>query len=404
MLLMVAGAGPWGAGCREAASPAGLVLATTPASRSVATHQDTVVVQPDSVRVTLSGPGSGQAPWTASHSPATTWLTLVNGAGTGSGAVRWAVDATGLPPGTYVDTVVITAAGADGSPARVIDSLTVRGTAAQFITMRRAWLPGERDSLIASVQRNHTLSGPYVGDLSPLAPQIFGATDSVTLVAPNPLYPSPPRSGIAPAAQFASGWSTIGLDLSIINQSSVPYDTLSWLGLLWFNPSDSTWKGLTLAATAATTVGLTTVNTPAFDASGATAGAGGGEAQQSTGTYWEARSGQIEITFNGICITSTTITSGVYVGGNQRVCFFGGRLVNLTLPRLSGTTAPATQTINLDFRSSWILGVRITCVFPSPCTGPSPASLRALRGGPMRRLLRDSASAAPRAREARRAP
>jgi hypothetical protein len=326
--------------CHEATSPGRLTLAVAPASRSVGLNQDSIAITVDSAAVVLSGDGAGTTPWTATHDTTTRWLTFVTAAGTGSGVVRWVVNPIYLAPGTYVDTVVIAAAGADGSPARVIDSLTVRGTTAQLITMRRAWLPGERDSLIASVQRNHTLSGPYVGDLSPLAPAIFGAMDSVTVVAPNPLYRAPPGSGPDRAAAFASGWSTLGLDLTIINQSSVPYDTLAWLGLLWFNPSDSTWKGLTLAATTATTIGLTTVNTPAFDASGAMSGAGGGEAQQSTGTYWEARSGQIEITFNAICLTNATITSGVYQGGNQRLCFFGGRLVNLTLPRVQGTAAP----------------------------------------------------------------
>ncbi len=46
--------------------------------------------------------------------------------------------------------------------------------------------------------------------------------------------------------------------------------------------------------------------------------------------------------------------------------------MNVTMPRLSGTTAPTSQTVSLDFRNNQIYGVRITCVFPSPCTTPAP--------------------------------
>jgi len=42
--------------------------------------------------------------------------------------------------------------------------------------------------------------------------------------------------------------------------------------------------------------------------------------------------------------------------------------VNVTMPRLTGTTAPTSQTVSLDFRNNLIYGVRISCVFPSPCT------------------------------------
>ena len=147
---------------------------------------------------------------------------------------------------------------------------------------------------------------------------------------------------------------------------------------MWWNPADSTWKGWTIAATKATTVALTNVSTTAFDASFAKSGAGGGEAQQSSGTSWQASSGQIQISRNNGCGSTTTVASGVWKGGTTRTCRFGGRLVNLTMPRVSGTTSPSSQTVNFDFRTATITGTRIVCVFPSPCTGTAGVSVARL--------------------------
>ncbi len=36
----------------------------------------------------------------------------------------------------------------------------------EFVTARRPWLPGERDSMIARIARARQLALPYVGDLS----------------------------------------------------------------------------------------------------------------------------------------------------------------------------------------------------------------------------------------------
>jgi hypothetical protein len=257
---------------------------------------------------------------------------------------------------------------------------------AQYITVRRAWLPGEQDSTIAFVQRNHSLDVLGV-DLSDQAPQIFGG-NSTTVVVPNPLFKASSPAGLARAPQFAAGWTAVGVNVFIRNTSVTPNDTLSWLGVLWYNPADSTWKGLILAATLATTIPLTAINTTAFSNSGNKTGAGGGEAQQSTGTYWEANGGQIQITQNGFCFGNTTLTSGAYKGGTQNICLFGGQLVNVTMPRLSGTTAPASQTVSLDFRNNLIFGVRLSCVYPSPCTGPPAPPARP--GAPMVNPVREA--------------
>ena len=365
------------AACHENTSPSQLTLAVSPAAHSLGIHQDSVSgLIVDTAQVSLRGPGAASARWTATHGAAD-WLTLVTAAGASGGAVRWVIDPTQLVPGTYVDTIAVTTAGAPR--AVIIDSVTVRGTPAEFITVRRPWLPGEQLATILAAQANHTPI-PYVGDISDLAQDMYGG-DSVTVVVPNPLYQAAPRGGPQLAPRFSNGWAALGLDLSIQDRTSTPWDTLSWLGVMWWNPLDSTWKGWTIAATTATTFALRTVSTSAFDASGGSTGAGGGEAQLSTGTYWEASGGQVQISRNNNCGGTTTIASGVWKGGTTQTCRFGGRLVNLSMPRKTGTTSPATQTVNFDFRTATVTGTRITCVFRSPCTGSGAvvARLKATR-------------------------
>jgi hypothetical protein len=352
-------------------SPRALTLAVTPSGRSFGVNQDSVSVTLDSVAVVLTGKGASATRWTATHGGAD-WLTLVTASGTGSGVVRWVRYPVNLAPGVYVDTITVVAQGATGSPAVILDSITIRGALAALITVKRAWLPGERAAAIAAFQSNHTPL-PYVGDLSDLAPSLLDP-DSVTVIVSNPLLPSASQPGMSRAPAFAAGWGAIGIDIFVQGKTSTPWDTLSWLGVMWWNPADTTWKGWTIRATTANTYNLYNVSTSAFDASGGTTGAGGGEAQQSTGTYWQANSGRIQISYNAGCGTTTTIASGVWKGGTKRPCTFGGRLVTLTMPRLAGTTAPATQTINFDFRTARISGSRITCVFPTPCTSVGVAA------------------------------
>ncbi|HTT66660.1 MAG TPA: hypothetical protein VMF70_01400, partial [Gemmatimonadales bacterium] len=125
--------------CADVTTP-GLSIAAS-ASRSLVLGDGSAAVTPDSALVALTGAGAAAARWTAAHG-ASAWLTLVTAGGTGSSAVRWVVDPVSVSPGTYVDTITVSAPGAAGSPARIVDSLTVVGAAAQYVTVRRAWLPG----------------------------------------------------------------------------------------------------------------------------------------------------------------------------------------------------------------------------------------------------------------------
>jgi photosystem II stability/assembly factor-like uncharacterized protein len=100
--------------------PLPLVLET--ASRRDTAEAGSLTPVPDSVAVTLQGPGSTTATWTATHG-AGAWLTLTAAAGTGSGMARWTRSPAGLLPGTYVDTIRVTTSLAD--TAVVIDTFVL---------------------------------------------------------------------------------------------------------------------------------------------------------------------------------------------------------------------------------------------------------------------------------------
>lgn len=105
------------------AAPVPLGLAVSPPSRldSIVEGRTTPVLE--DAAVSLTGSGSGTATWSATRRQP--WTTLSTASGIGSGIVSWSRNPTGLLPGTYVDTITVTASGATGSPARVIDSLVV---------------------------------------------------------------------------------------------------------------------------------------------------------------------------------------------------------------------------------------------------------------------------------------
>ncbi len=105
--------------------PAVLTLAVSPAGRHASVASGSTTPVPDSTDVLLTGPGASAATWNVTHSGQATWVTLTAASGTGSGTIRWTRDPTGLPDGSYVDTLTVTVAGASGSPARVVDTLVI---------------------------------------------------------------------------------------------------------------------------------------------------------------------------------------------------------------------------------------------------------------------------------------
>ena len=78
----------------------------------------------DSVNVVFTGPRTGTK-WTAALE-AGPWVGFTGASGAGNGTVTWTVDPSGLDVGVYVDTVVVEAEYASGSPAMVMDTFAVK--------------------------------------------------------------------------------------------------------------------------------------------------------------------------------------------------------------------------------------------------------------------------------------
>ena len=371
------------ASCRDSVHPVALSLQLAAASRLDSLDVTDTTVVAESVFVTLAGEGADTAHWTASHGLAP-WITLVQSGGAGPGWVVWQRDAGWVGYGISVDTIVVRASHATAS-ASLVDSQVAR-QAPSFVTTTRAWLPGERDSMVARMLRD-SLDGFYV----PAAvAELLATSDSVTVVMANPALAAAGRKlasgliGSANLGQAGQTWVMVGYDLREvypITPGSRTMDSLNLLGVLWYASPESTWKGRVLAATTASTIKKTTVNTSTFDASYETTGAGGGEARFSTGQYWEADQGQINVTHNSCSPTScanSSFTSGPWLGAVWHGISVGGNLITIVAPCLlpSGCTAKP-DTFNVSFTNPRISGLAITCIFPSPCTGPAAARMAA---------------------------
>jgi hypothetical protein len=252
---------------------------------------------------------------------------------------------------------------------------------AEFVAVRRAWLPGERDATIARIMGEGGF-GPY----SSLAPLIYADPDSVTVIARNPAY-SPSvasgASGLVLGTRWDAGWDITGLDVRLVDNQQSPPDTTDWVGVFWSNPAEASWKGFVIAASATTTVSQTTVATTAFDASGGKSGAGGGEFRSLDGTYWQgdhtaaAPNNTITISFASYG-AAQTVTSGPFLGGTAASGLMFGRLRTIRMDRLQGSTSPPQINVDYDFTTTSIPSVQLTCIFPSPCTTNAVTALRAM--------------------------
>lgn len=99
-----------------------LRLVVTPTARSATALVGTTPPS-DNVRITLSGDASGKTVWTASALHPAAVLTATTG--TGPGTATWTRNTAGLAVGVYVDTIIVVASGAAGSPAVILDTLHV---------------------------------------------------------------------------------------------------------------------------------------------------------------------------------------------------------------------------------------------------------------------------------------
>ena len=107
---------------RISAAPVPLHIAVAPGGRNTSVQQGQAA-SGDQAFITLTGTGASTTAWTASNTRA--WLSLTNPAGTGSTTLVWTRNASGLNPGVYIDTISVRALGATGSPALVIDTLSI---------------------------------------------------------------------------------------------------------------------------------------------------------------------------------------------------------------------------------------------------------------------------------------
>lgn len=247
----------------------------------------------------------------------------------------------------------------------------------RYITAKRAWLPGERDSVVARILANNSLVLPYVGNISDLAPDILADLESVTVIVPNPLYPaaavsSPLNFRLTPPTD--ASWSVTGLQLLIDNDAVVPRDTLAWVGVFWFKIGEETWKGMVVNSQTDSVFAAVAVRTQNFEPG--KSGAGGGEARASTGEYWEAdnsgdpRTIQIDSAFYG---AYATVASGVFQGADRRTGTVKGRINNVRMPREIPNNTGFIN-VDLDFRTTAIPAISIRCNFPVPCIGEQPLS------------------------------
>ena len=249
-----------------------------------------------------------------------------------------------------------------------------------FVTQKRAWRPGERDSVIAAIKANRDLDFPMIGDISDDADRIYADTDSVTELVSDIVFgvaAASPGSLLTLAPQFATNWNITGVDVRVVNKEVTPNDSTHWIGVYWSNPSDNTWKGFILAAAntnpATVTVPQRSVNTTSFDAAGGKSGAGGGEFRASSSTFWQA-TGVGTAPNNTITISAaaygaaTTVTSGPFLGGTVANGTMQGRMRAINMARISGATTPSTFSVDMDFSGAAINAIRYVCVFRTPCT------------------------------------
>lgn len=343
---------------------------TASLNRFTSVLDDSVVVQLDSLPLSLP---LGTR-WLLTHSARAWWIALVDFKGTGgtaaSSVARWRRDPTTLNPGTYVDTLTITR-NDGGATVVFLDSLVIRATIAPYITVRRAWRPGERDSAVAAIVAHNLWGGiPGVAGFSELADEVLPLDSTVDIVA-NPLYQAAaPRGPYLVMSPVATGMTMVGMDLFVVDSSVVPLDTTNaWLMNFWYNTTTPTYKGYTVEYSVSATIGPQQLNNTSWDASAGTLGGGGGEINPSTGEYWEVTSGTMQVTSNTARTgTGSLITSGPFTGGIQRSGTMGGWQHNIAMSRLLPTTG-ATQKWTLDFRSAPIPAARVECVW----YGPPPA-------------------------------
>lgn len=256
-----------------------------------------------------------------------------------------------------------------------------------FITVKRAWKPGERQALIDSIVSKHSYSFPYAGDISDLAPQIYADTDSVIVMIANPAYTGAPQvmgpvispaPGAVTGTQFSATWNFVFVKITTINTDTVPADSTFWHMVIWSDPSNSGNYGFVIGFSRTNTFSFNQINATNFDANAGKSGAGAGEFHATTGTLWEDKgsAGKFSSSSEVFPGAFTTVTTGPYLGGQSRAGTAYGKVSNSTFTRIPctgcGTEAPSSFSVAFDYSLAGLPATEILCVFPSPCTTNVP--------------------------------
>ena len=351
-------------------------LALAPASRSVSIREDSSLVSADSAIVAISGSDAGSANWVAVHSDSASWLTLATAAGVGSGKLRWTRDATGLFPGVYVDTITVTLRTADSASVRLVDTLEVREEPAQYISRRRAWRPGEKDSLIAAIVSRRLWTFLWVGDISDLAPQSIARWDSVTEVVLNPQWHPPAALSSRERSLYDATFTVHGLDIWIVFDSlqdtpDEQRDSLTWKMTLWNKTSaDTTWNGFAVNATVSSTFNYVTVLTSGFEAAGGHSGVAAGEVRLVGAppfAYWQGTGGKYRVSYNGGYGALDTLEAEPYWGATVQTGLTNARAASIILTQMFGGSTD--QTVNVSWTNVPTDRVRCYYIGVAPPTG-----------------------------------
>ncbi|MCA9764183.1 MAG: hypothetical protein KC544_13765, partial [Gemmatimonadetes bacterium] len=143
--------------------PVPLVLSASPGSQRVDVEAG-AIAPATQVTIQITGTGAAGVAWSTTKQQG--WTTLLEGAGVGSGVLRWVRSTAGLQPGIHVDTLRVTAAGVAGGPVLVLDTMVVLppSTPGFAVTMLP---PGRR-----------TVSEPGFGTMSADAQVVITGTGS----------------------------------------------------------------------------------------------------------------------------------------------------------------------------------------------------------------------------------
>ncbi len=248
-----------------------------------------------------------------------------------------------------------------------------------FITVKRAWRPGERDLLINKIEQDTLFVFPFVGNISDLAPKIYADTDSVIVMVANPAYTGSPQvmgpvvspaPGAVTGTQFSSTWNFLFVKITSINTDTVPADSIFWHMVIWQDPNNVGNYGFVIGFSRTNNFSFNQINSTSFDNNGGKSGAGGGEFHAATSTLWEDHSAAGKYSSSSEIFPGafTTITTGPYLGGQSRAGTAYGKISNSTFSRVQGTEAPSSFGVAFDYSLTGLPATEILCVFPSPCT------------------------------------